>query len=68
MVKALKTITWQDIIRMLNSDVYLYELGRKWGNDFLTSEQQAAMIRKYDWYFYGALRDCGTDQSRAGCQ
>ena len=47
MVKALKTITWQDIIRMLNSDVYLYELGRKWGNDFLTSEQQAAMIRKY---------------------
>ncbi|MFR0610543.1 hypothetical protein ACLUWI_08790 [Limosilactobacillus mucosae] len=53
----MKTITWQDIIRMLNSDVYLYELGRKWGNDFLTSEQRATMIRKYQ----NELLDLQTD-------
>lgn len=47
MVSALKTITWQDIIRTLNSDVCLYELGQKWGTEFLTSDQRAAMIRQH---------------------
>lgn len=47
MVSALKTITWQDIIRTLNSDVCLYELGQKWGNEFLTADQRAAMIRQH---------------------
>ena len=47
MVSALKTITWQDIIRTLNSDVCLYELGQKWGSKFLTADQHAAMIRQH---------------------